>query len=319
MDIAALLGALFNIFLVVFIVASMLSAGFTTTVDNLVAVLKRYWLILAVFAGALILRPLAGWAIAELFSLETDAFIALVILASVAGAPLGVKFVMAAKGSLTTGAALQVMLAVITSFTFAPTANFLLEMADLGGDISLPVWDILRAVVILQLVPFAIGMLSRYWVEESALEWNKTAVKVSGPAFLAFLALGILGSWQLILDLLGDRAILAGIAFAVVALIIGYVVSYGDRKTRETSGLMEIGSNAGPAFAAIAIAFQNEAAIVGAAVAMLLIQIILGVVMGGYFGKSRGGDEAAAASSEDGNGGGGATESGGSEAPAASD
>ena len=193
MDVAALLGALFNIFLVVFIVASMLSAGFTTTVPNLVSVLKRYWLILAVLAGAFILRPLAGWAIAELFSLETDAFIALVILASVAGAPLGVKFVMAAGGSLTTGAALQVMLAVISSFTFAPTANFLLEAADLGADISLPVWDILRAVVVLQLVPFAIGMLSRYWVEESALEWNKTAVKISGPSFLAFLALGILG------------------------------------------------------------------------------------------------------------------------------
>ena len=295
MDIAALLGALFNIFLVVFIVASMLSAGFTTTVPNLVSGLKRYWLILAVLVGAFLLRPLAGWAIAELFSLETDAFIALIILASVAGAPLGVKFVMAAGGSLTTGAALQVMLAVISSFTFAPTANFLLEMADLGGDISLPVWDILRAVVVLQLVPFAIGMLSRYWVEESALEWNKTAVKVSGPAFLAFLALGILGSWQLIIDLLGDRALIAGLVFAIAALIIGYVVSYGDRKTRETTSLIEVGTNAGPAFAAIAIAFNNKVEIVGAAVAMLLIQIILGIVMGGYFGKSRGGDEAEAA------------------------
>jgi len=294
-DIAALLGALFNTFLVVFIVASMLSAGFTTTVPNLVSVLKRYWLILAVLVGALVLRPLAGLFIAELFSLDVSAFIALIILASVAGAPLGLKFVMAAGGSLTTGAALQVMLAVIGSFTFAPTANLLLEFADLGADISLPVWDILRAVVILQIVPFAIGMLTRYWVSDTALEWNKTAVKISGPAFLAFLALGILGSWRMIIDLIGDRALIAGIVFAIVALIIGYVVSVGDRKTRETSGLVEIGTNAGPAFAAIAIAFQNEASIVGAAVAMLLIQIILGAVMGGYFGKSKGGDEAEAA------------------------
>ncbi|MDH3683244.1 MAG: hypothetical protein OEV40_25240 [Acidimicrobiia bacterium] len=36
-------------------------------------------------------------------NLDTPAFIAMVLLASVAGAPLGVKFVMGAKGNVTTG------------------------------------------------------------------------------------------------------------------------------------------------------------------------------------------------------------------------
>ncbi len=313
MDVAALLGALFNIFLVVFIVSSMLSAGFTTTVPNLVSVLKRFWLIIAVLIGAFVLRPLAGWLTAELFSLETAAFIALLIIAAVPGAPLGVKFVVAAKGDLTLGATLQVLLAIIGSFTFAPTANLLLELADLGGDVSLPVWDILRAVVILQVIPFVIGMIARHFNETSALDWNKTAVKISGPSFLAFFALGILGSWRLILDLIGDRAIIAGIVFAVIALAIGYIVAVGDRKTRETSGLIEVGTNAGPAFAAIAIAFNNEAAIVGAAVAYIVIQIALGVVVGSYFGKGDG-DAAEAAADDGGNGSEGAAE-----APAASD
>ena len=72
MDVAALLGAVFNVFLVVMIVSTMLSAGFTTTVDNLVSVLRKYWLVLAVLVVGLVLRPVAGWAIAEVFRLDND-------------------------------------------------------------------------------------------------------------------------------------------------------------------------------------------------------------------------------------------------------
>ena len=290
MDVAALLGAVFNVFLVVMIVSTMLSAGFTTTVDNLVAVLRRFWLVIAVLAVGLALRPIAGWLIAELFSLDDAAFIALVLLACVPGAPLGVKFVMAAKAAVTTGAALQVLLAVVGSFTFAPVANLILGAADIGDGVELPVWDILKTVVVLQIVPFAIGMLTRFWVEDTALEWNKTALKVSGPSFLAVVALAILGSWQTMIDLIGSAAMLAGIVFAIVALLLGYVIATGDRKTREATGLVQIGSNAGPVFAAIAIAFDNDPAILGAAVVMVMLQIIVAIVASGYFGKDRSGD-----------------------------
>jgi BASS family bile acid:Na+ symporter len=280
----------FNVFLVVMIVSTMLSAGFTTTVDNLVAVLRRFWLVIAVLAVGLALRPIAGWVIAELFSLDDAAFIALVLLACVPGAPLGVKFVMAAKAAVTTGAALQVLLAVVGSFTFAPVANLILGAADIGDGVELPVWDILKTVVVLQIVPFAIGMLTRFWVEDTALEWNKTALKVSGPSFLAVVALAILGSWQTMIDLIGSAAMLAGIVFAIVALLLGYVIATGDRKTREATGLVQIGSNAGPVFAAIAIAFDNDPAILGAAVVMVMLQIIVAIVASGYFGKDRSGD-----------------------------
>jgi BASS family bile acid:Na+ symporter len=290
MDVAELLGAVFNVFLVVMIVSTMLSAGFTTTVDNLVAVLRRFWLVIAVLAVGLALRPIAGWLIAELFSLDDAAFIALVLLACVPGAPLGVKFVMAAKAAVTTGAALQVLLAVVGSFTFAPVANLILGAADIGDGVELPVWDILKTVVVLQIVPFAIGMLTRFWVEDTALEWNKTALKVSGPSFLAVVALAILGSWQTMIDLIGSAAMLAGIVFAIVALLLGYVIATGDRKTREATGLVQIGSNAGPVFAAIAIAFDNDPAILGAAVVMVMLQIIVAIVASGYFGKDRSGD-----------------------------
>jgi len=115
MDIAELIGAVFNVVLVVFIMATMLSAGFSTTFANMASVLRRVSLVLLVLVVGLVLRPLIGWAAAELFSLETPAYIALVLLAACPGAPLGVKWVMAAKADVVTGAVLQVILAVVAS------------------------------------------------------------------------------------------------------------------------------------------------------------------------------------------------------------
>ncbi len=53
MTLQELLGALFNIVLVVMIVATMVSAGFTTTFAAIRSVLSRWWLLIVVLATGL--------------------------------------------------------------------------------------------------------------------------------------------------------------------------------------------------------------------------------------------------------------------------
>jgi len=286
MEVQELIGALFNIALVVMIVATMVSAGYTTTFANLGSVLRKVGLVALVLVTGLMIRPLVGWGIAELFSLSAPAYIALVLLAVVPGAPLGVKFVMGAKADVTTGATFQVLLAVVASFTFASTANFILETADLGEGVSLPVGDLLKTVVFLQVLPFAVGLLIRHWNEKRALEWNKFAQKIIGPSFLAVVVLALLSSWQMIIDLIGDRVLLAGIVFTVVMIALGYFVSQGGYKTRAATGLIMPGSNAGPTFAAVAIAFNNDPAILGAVTAIIFIQIVVAAPIGTWMGRN---------------------------------
>ncbi len=288
MNAAELLGALFNVVLVVMIVATMVSAGFTTTFADIGKVLSKVVLVVLVLLTGLVLRPAVGWALAEVFSLDTPAYIALVLLAVVPGAPLGVKFVMGARGDVTTGAVLQVTLAVVASFTFAPTASWILDAADLGEDISLPVADLLRTVVFLQVLPFAAGLLVRYFNEKAALEWDVFAQKVIGPAFLAVVVLALLGSWQMIVDLIGDRVILAGLAFSVIMVVLGYFVSQGGYPVRAATSMIQPGSNSGPAFAAVAIAFDNDPAILGAVTAIIFMQIVVGGVGSAWMGKQFG-------------------------------
>ncbi|MGI9666380.1 MAG: bile acid:sodium symporter family protein [Acidimicrobiia bacterium] len=287
MDVQELIGALFNIALVIMIVATMVSAGFTTTFGQLGKVLSRVGLVLLVLFTGLVIRPLVGWGTAELFSLSEPAYIAMVLLAVVPGAPLGVKFVMGAKGDVTTGATFQVLLAVVASFTFAPTANFILEAANLGDGVSLPVADLLKTIVFLQVLPFAVGLLIRHWNEKSALEWNGFAGKIIGPSFLAVVVLGLLSSWRMIIDLIGDRVLIAAVVFVVVMAAAGYFVSLGGYTTRAATSMIQPGSNSGPSFAAVAIAFNNEPAILGAVVAILFVQIIVTPVIGTWMGKDK--------------------------------
>jgi BASS family bile acid:Na+ symporter len=283
----ALMGMLFNASLVVMIVATMFSAGLQTTLSALGGVFKNIWLVVLVLVAAIVIRPLVGWGTAALLALATPAFIAMLLLAASPGAPFGAKLVMTARGDLITGATLQVLLAAIGSITFPITANWLISAAGLGADFSLPVWDLVKTVAVLQLVPFVVGIGVRHWSPETAAKWNPPVSQTSTYAFVIVLVLALLGSWQTLVALIGSRTILAGIVFSIVMLVVGYFVATGGKETRSTVALLEPISNSGPVFAAVAIAFNNDPEILGAVTGIILVQIIVGTIVASYFAKGR--------------------------------
>ena len=299
MEVQDLLGAVFNLLLVVVIMAAMLSAGFTTTFATLGRVLSRVGLVVAVLVTGLVIRPLVGWGIAELFSLAVPAYIALVMVASVPGAPLGVIFAQKANADVSTAATFQVLLALVASFTFAPTANLIIEAADLGDEISLPVADLVKTIAFLQVLPFAAGLFIRHFNEKAALDWNEFATKITGPGLLAIIVLALLGSWRMIIDLIGDRVLIAGIVFTVVMIVIGYYVSSGERPTRSATALIQPNANTGPALAGVAIAFDNDPEILGAMTALLFMGIIITAPIGVWLGKDETGETAGATAADD--------------------
>ncbi len=80
---------------------------------------------------------------------------------------------------------------------------------------------------------------------------------------------------------------MAATIFAVVILVIGYFVAVGSKETRTTVTLLEPIRNSGPVFAAIAIAFNNDPEILGAATGIILVQIIVGIFIASHIGKGR--------------------------------
>ena len=277
----------FNLVLIAFIGSTMLAAGLGTRVADLLSVLRRSSLLLLVLVANLVVVPLLGWGVATSFGLSTAATIALLLVASSPGAPFGAKIAMLQRGDVLTGSTLQVLLAAVGSVTFPLTANVLFGWAGIGGDLSLPVSDLVRSVAILQLVPFTIGLSLRHWTEPAATAWAPTAQKVSSVSFAAVLVLGIGSSWEQIVSLLGSRTLLAAAVFTVLAAIIGGVLSPGPRLRRTTLAGIAPLRNAGPAFAAVAIAFDSDPEILAALSGILLVGLVLAIPAAGRLAATR--------------------------------
>jgi BASS family bile acid:Na+ symporter len=61
--------------------------------------------------------------------------------------------------------------------------------------------------------------------------------------------------------------------------------SAGGRKTRIATSLIEPVSNTGPVFAAVAIGFSNDPAILSATTMLLFVQVFVAVFIASYLGK----------------------------------
>ncbi|MBL7496291.1 bile acid:sodium symporter [Frankia sp. CNm7] len=261
---------LFNAITVIFIAATMFAAGLGATLPALRAVVSDVPLLPLALLANMVAVPLLGWGIGELLGLAAAPFIALVLVASSPGGPFGAKLAMIQGGDVAAGAATQVLLATAGSLTFAPTVDIILTAADVGADVSLDVGTLVRTVALLQLVPFAVGLLLRRYAASTARSWHPTGTMISNVTFLIVLVGMLVGNWHDIVALLGSRTLLAGFLLAAAAFAVGTLLATGPPARRTTLGGVTAVRNAGPALAAIGIAFGNEPSVLGALAAVLL-------------------------------------------------
>jgi len=207
-----------------------------------------------------------------------------VLLASCPGAPFGAKLVGNAGADITTGAVLQALMASIAAFTFAD------HQRDHRGRRSgrrclTAVGDLIKTVAFLQIIPFVAGIAIRHWTPSRTEEWNTPAGKIANNAFLLVVIGATLGSWQTVVDLVGSRALIAALIFAVLLMAIGYFAAPGPVNIKQTVSLIMPNSNAGPAFAAVAIAFDNDPVILGSLTAFLFVHAAISIVAASWMGK----------------------------------
>ncbi|MFB6873042.1 bile acid:sodium symporter family protein [Streptomyces sp. NPDC056323] len=277
-----------NAVTVIFIAATMFAAGLRATVPALRGVFADVPLLLLALTANMMVIPLLGWGIGSLLGLPAASFTALILIASSPGGPFGAKLATVQQGDLVTGAAMQVLLASIGSLTFAPTAGAVLTAADIGTKVSLDVGALVRTVALLQLVPFVIGLLLRRYAEPTARSWHPTAAALSNITFLIVLAGMLLGSWHDVVDLFGSLALLAGFLLAAFAFALGTLLATGPMTRRTTMGGVASVRNAGPALAAIGLAFADQPTVLGALAAILLSGLAASLLISTLLSRSRG-------------------------------
>jgi predicted Na+-dependent transporter len=251
----------------VFVIGSMASMGLSLKMPQIIAPLKNVKLVILALVANFVLVPLLALIITRVIPLDEPIRIGLILLATAAGAPFLPKLAEVAKGSAAFSVGLMVLLMVVT-IIYLPIVLPLL----LGG-VEVNPWDIAQSLIVMMLIPLAIGLFINARYDEAAAKIQPTFGMASNIALLALTVLGLVLNFKEMIGLVGSLGILAGIIFIVVSLVIGYLMGGSDAGSRSVIGLGTAQRNIS---AALVVAGQNFGIDV---VTYLMVIAVIGLVV----------------------------------------
>jgi BASS family bile acid:Na+ symporter len=253
--------------MLVFVISSMLSMGLSLTIKQIIEPLKNTRLVILALVANFVLVPLVAYLITFIFTLDISVEIGLILLSTAAGAPFLPKLVEVAKGNIAFSVGLMVLLMVVTVIYLPIVLPLLL------GDVEVNPWDIARSLIIMMLIPLAIGLLIRARYEEAATKLQPTFAMAANIGIILLAVIGLVLNFDSMIALVGTFGILAGIIFVVVALVIGYLLGGSDPGIKSVTGL---GSGQRNIAAALVVAGQNFDADV---ITYLMVIAVIGFVV----------------------------------------
>jgi BASS family bile acid:Na+ symporter len=243
--------------------------GAALTMTMILQPLKNTKLVILALVANFILVPALTYVITLVLPISDDQKIGLIVLACAAGAPFLPKLAQNAKGSLGFSVGLMVLLMVMTVIYMPIVMPLLLQ------GVSVNRWDIAKGLIVLMLIPLAIGLLIRSHSVEDGDHWKELMGKISSVGLLIMMVASLGLHISSIIDFIGSWGLLALVLFLVGSLIIGMLLGGRDPGIRAVMGLGTANRNIA---AAIVVVTQNFAgtdtlpfALVGALLSLLIL------------------------------------------------
>lgn len=279
------LTALMNVFLLGFIVFSMLAMGTSLTMTQITAPLKDTKLVILALVANFIIAPVLGIALAKVFQLETGLATGLILVSVVAGAPFLPKLAEAAKGDIAFSVGLMVLLMVV-SIILAPIVLPLI----LPG-VAVSAWAIAKPLIFLMLIPLAIGLFLKARYAETADKLQPTFGQIANIslAFMSILVLVLNGST--LLGAFGTKAFISAIIFVALLFVVSYFMGGSDSGNRSVMGLGTAQRNLGAAMAIAGVNFANDPNVMVMIIVVAVIGLILLMLAASELGKRQGQQE----------------------------
>jgi BASS family bile acid:Na+ symporter len=259
--------ALSQLSVLVFVIGSMFSLGLSLTMKQIIDPLRNARMVILALVVNFILVPILAYALALVFNLDDSLRIGLILLSTAAGAPFLPKLVDVAKGNIAYSVGLMVLLMVIT-IIYLP-----LVLPLLLGDVEVNPLDIAQSLIIMMLIPLAVGLFIKARYEDAAEKIQPVFGMASNIALIALTVLGLVLNFSGMIALVGTFGILAGIIFILVSLVIGYFLGGSDPRDKSVMGLGTAQRNIS---AALVVAAQNFTTDV---ITYLLVIAIIGLVV----------------------------------------
>ena len=269
-----------NIAVIAFVVASMLAMGLSLTVKQVTDPLRNLRLVAIALIANFVLLPLVAIALRAIIPLREGHAIGLILLATAAGAPFLPKLAQTAKGNIALSVGLMVLLMVVT-VVFVP-----LVLPLLLPGVSVNPLDIAKSLIVLMLIPLAIGLFLRARYPDTAAHLQPTFSQIANTAFLILFVTMILLNWRTILSALGSGAIIAALIFIVASFAMGYFLAGKDPDTRAVLGLGTAQRNVSAALVVAGQNFTDPDVLVMVLTGALLVLVIL-MPLAGELGKRK--------------------------------
>jgi len=194
-----------SVAVVVFVVSSTLGVGLSLTVGQILAPLKNARLVVLSLAANFVLAPLVALGLWRVLGLDEPLGIGLLLCGLAAGAPFLIKLAEFAKADLAFAVGLMVLLMVVTVGYLPLALPFFLEGITVN-----PV-KIARSLVVLMLIPLAVGLLVRALRPGAAGRIRPTVGWISNISMILVVVLTMAGHFKSVLSVFGTFGVLAAV------------------------------------------------------------------------------------------------------------
>ena len=274
-----ILAVVMNLSVLVFVITSMLAMGLNLTVKQIVEPLRNTRLVILALIANFILVPILAYLIISVIPLEQGLATGLILMATAAGAPFLPKLAQAAKGNLAFAVGLMVLLMVATIIYMPIVLPLLLQGVEVNP------WDIAKSLIIMMLIPLAIGLFIKARYESTAESLQPHMSQTSTVAIAILMVTGIVLNFSAIVGVIGTGAIIAILVFLVVALILGYFLGGAESGTRSVLGLGTAQRNLSAALVVAAQNFADDPNVLTMILVAGLVGLVLLMVVGGELGR----------------------------------
>jgi len=263
----------------VFVVSSMLAMGLSLTLPQIIEPLRSVRLVVVALLVNFGVVPAVVWGIQQLMNLDQDIYTGLLLMGTAAGAPFLPKLAQVAKGNAAFSVGMMVLLMVVT------VAYLPLVLPLFLPDVTINAWDIAKSLILLMLLPLAIGLLVRARYSSTAGGLQPQMSTASTLSILVLVVGGVVLQWGNIVSLIGTGGLVAIIALILVSLALGYAAGGRDPGIRSVMALGTAQRNLSAAMVVAAQNFSDKPNVLITVVVAGLIGLVLLIPLGGELGK----------------------------------
>jgi bile acid:Na+ symporter, BASS family len=251
-----------------FVVSSMLAMGTGLTVAQIIEPLRNARLLVLALLANFVLMPLVAFALGKVLWLEEPFGIGLLVLGCAAGAPFLPKLAELAKGNLGFAVGAMVLLMVVTVGYLPVVLPLLLE------GVSVDPWKIARSLILLMLLPLAVGLALKAYYGAMAARVKPALDWISNVSLILLVLLISAANIDKVLDVFGTRGILAGLLFIALGFAIGWLLGGPGNDTKRVLALGTAQRNIAAALVVGSQSFSDPKVVV-----MVIVVAIVGLII----------------------------------------